>query len=95
MKFINYLPDKLEYSYDELSKSLKLKFYDKDSGCYECEYFSVVKNGEWIKDTKRFGEDNYHCSVCGAVLEEDDVKWRNNYFCYHCGADMRKVGDAE
>ena len=44
------------------------------------------KHGEWIKDTKRFGEDNYHCSVCSAVLEEDDVKWRNNYFCYHCGA---------
>lgn len=52
-------------------------------------------HGEWIKDIKRFGEDNYHCSVCGAVLEEDDVKWRNNYFCYHCGAKMRKVGDAE
>jgi len=47
MKFINYLPNKLEYSYDESSKSLKLNFYDNDSGCYECEYFSVVKNGEW------------------------------------------------
>jgi len=52
-------------------------------------------HGKWIEDIKRFGEDNYHCSVCGAVLEEDDVKWRNNYFCYHCGAKMRKVGDAE
>jgi len=50
MKFINYLPDKLEYSYDELSKSLKLKFYDKDSGCYECEYFSVMKNSECLHD---------------------------------------------
>lgn len=43
MKFINYLPNKLEYSYDESSKSLKIKFYDNDSGCYECEYFSDVK----------------------------------------------------
>ena len=56
---------------------------------YFCELPSVPRKGKWIKDTKRFGDDNYHCSVCSAVLEEDDVKWRNNYFCYHCGSDNR------
>lgn len=29
----------------------------------------------------------YRCSNCGAVLEED-YKWHNHNFCYHCGAKM-------
>lgn len=41
------------------------------------------KTGEWIKDA-----DVHRCSECHAVLEGDDWTWRNNYYCYHCGADM-------
>lgn len=51
------------------------------------------KTGKWIEDMKRFGDDAYHCDQCGAILEEDALNWRNNYFCYHCGADMRGKQD--
>lgn len=46
------------------------------------------KKGEWIVDEKRFGCTERHCSLCGAILEGDDWKWRNNNYCYHCGARM-------
>ena len=48
------------------------------------------KKGKWVVDEKRFGDDGYHCDQCGAILEGDALVWRNNYYCYHCGADMRK-----
>lgn len=48
------------------------------------------KEGRWIVDEKRFGDTDRHCSLCGAILEGDDGKWRNNYYCYHCGAKMVK-----
>jgi hypothetical protein len=44
------------------------------------------KTGKWISNGR---EDCYECSECHAVIEGDEVYWRNNYFCYHCGADMR------
>lgn len=46
------------------------------------------KVGKWIVDEKRFGCTERHCSLCGAILEGDDWKWRNNNYCYHCGARM-------
>ena len=45
------------------------------------------KKGKWISRVGR--EDCYECSECHAVIEGNEVYWRNNYFCYHCGADMR------
>ena len=45
------------------------------------------KTGRWISRDGR--DDCVECSECHAVLEGDEVYWRNNYFCYHCGADMR------
>lgn len=47
------------------------------------------KKGKWIGR----GEDCYECSECHAVIEGNEVYWRNNYFCYHCGSDMRKDSD--
>ena len=46
------------------------------------------KKGKWIVDERRFGNMERHCSLCGAILEGVDWKWRNNYYCYHCGAEM-------
>ena len=46
------------------------------------------KKGKWISRVGR--EDCYECSECHAVIEGNEVYWRNNYFCYHCGADMRE-----
>ena len=47
----------------------------------------IRKKGKWIS---RDGKDDcFECSECHAVIEGNEVYWRNNYFCYHCGADMR------
>ena len=52
---------------------------------------SLERKGRWIS---RDGKDDcFECSECHAVLEGDEVYWRNNYFCYHCGADMRGEQD--
>ena len=48
------------------------------------------RHGKWIGR----GDDACECSECHAVIEGDEVYWRNNYFCYHCGARMDK-GDGE
>ena len=37
----------------------------------------------------KFDEDDYICSNCGAVLEEE-YKWHNHNFCYNCGS---KIGE--
>ena len=50
------------------------------------------KKGKWISNGR---EDCYECSECHAVIEGDEVYWRNNYFCYHCGADMRGEENGE
>lgn len=44
------------------------------------------KKGKWVWRKDR---DCHECSECKAVLEEDDIKTHNFYYCYHCGADMR------
>lgn len=66
--------------------------------CY-CDELSIVgmlnslkseelerKKGKWVWRKDR---DCHECSECKAVLEEDDIKSHNFYYCYHCGADMR------
>ena len=65
-----------------------LHFIEIDSRPEWCllSTFEEPQKGKWI----RFGEkNNYYCSRCGAMLEENEIRWRNCYFCYHCGADMR------
>lgn len=53
------------------------------------------KTGQWIVDEKRFGDAEHHCNLCGAILEGDEWEWRNNYFCYHCGARMKREKECE
>ena len=50
-----------------------------------------VKHGKWILDEDSSSEEEkcYRCSNCKAVLEED-YKWHNHNYCYHCGAKMDK-----
>ena len=72
------------------------------SGKYESETLSMIKEAmqggkilpekrsRWIIDEKRFGDADYHCEKCGAILEGDNLVWRNNYYCYHCGAEMER-----
>ncbi len=52
---------------------------------YDCH------RGRFVRDEKRFGDNELRCSVCGAILEgELATKWRTNYYCYHCGAKMQE-----
>ena len=44
-----------------------------------------VRNGEW-KD--RYNNGDWHCTVCGAIVEKDEQRRHNWYRCYHCGAKM-------
>lgn len=46
------------------------------------------KRGEWKRDEKRWGENSIRCSLCGAVIEDEEWGWRNWNYCYHCGAKM-------
>lgn len=53
----------------------------------------VPKCGEWKRDEKRWGENSIRCSLCGAVIEDEEWGWRNWNYCYHCGAKMTEVQD--
>ncbi len=48
----------------------------------------TVEQAAWIRDEKRFGDNEIRCSKCGAVLMEYEYKRRKNYYCYHCGSPM-------
>ena len=50
-----------------------------------------VVHAKWFLDGDSSIEDEkcYRCSNCKAVLEED-YKWHNHNYCYHCGARMDK-----
>ena len=63
-------------------------------GCPEVECLRNVpsaqperKKGKWID---RYNNGDWHCSICNAIVEKDEQTYRNWYYCYHCGADMRK-----
>lgn len=48
----------------------------------------LVKHGRWID---QYGDGDWHCSQCGAIVEKDEQirhYWRR---CYHCGAKMDEV----
>ena len=48
-----------------------------------------VVHAKWFLDGNSSSEEEkcYRCSNCKAVLEED-YKWHNHNYCYHCGAKM-------
>ncbi len=48
------------------------------------------KTGKWID---KWHNGSRYCNQCGAVLEGDYWYWRNNYYCYHCGAKMEVEQD--
>lgn len=49
-----------------------------------------VKHGQWID---KYGDGDWHCSCCGAIVENHEQDYRNWYFCYHCGAKMDEVSE--
>ena len=61
-----------------------IEAWNKAMGNTEKSSTVEQNTGEWIKD-----RDAHRCSECHAVLDGDDWTWRNNYYCYHCGAKMK------
>lgn len=43
----------------------------------------------------RYGNGDWHCSNCGAIVEKDEQLNHNWYFCYHCGEGMEVAQDAQ
>ena len=46
------------------------------------------EHGRWID---KYGDGDWHCTRCGAIVEKHEQDYRNWYFCYHCGAKMDGV----
>jgi len=44
-----------------------------------------VKHGRWVD---KYGDGDWHCTCCGAIVEKHEQDYKNWYFCYHCGAKM-------
>ena len=44
-----------------------------------------IRHGHW---EDKYNDGDWHCSVCGAIVEKDEQKRHNWYRCYHCGAKM-------
>lgn len=49
------------------------------------------KTGKWVKYDGDWFKTMFKCSECGAMIDINE-KYRN-FFCYHCGADMRGEQD--
>lgn len=64
-------------------------------GKNEAEQALEPKRGEWKRDEKRWGENSIRCSLCGAVIEDEEWGWRNWNYCYHCGAKMEPPKEEE
>ena len=56
--------------------------------------YRKVERGEWKKREDRRGSviAEAECSICGREVEYQIIngRWAFEYFCPHCGADMRR-----
>ena len=46
------------------------------------------KTANWICNDEEHPKD-WHCSNCGAIVEEDEQDRHNWDYCYHCGFKMK------
>lgn len=51
------------------------------------------KKGKWVTYDGDWFKTMFKCSECGAMIDIDEKD--RNFFCYHCGADMRGDDDGE
>lgn len=54
--------------------------------------FEPIRQGRWID---QYNDGNWHCSICGAIVEKDEQDRHNWYWCYHCGAKMKGQEEAK
>ena len=59
-----------------------------------CDEYTVLpsarperKKGKWVKCDDDWLKTMFKCSECGARIDINEK--HRNFFCYHCGADMR------
>lgn len=52
------------------------------------EVAEPIRHGRW---EDKYDDGNWHCSVCGAIVEKDEQDRHNWNRCYHCGAKMDEV----
>ena len=45
------------------------------------------KTAYWKHSDRGYPKD-WHCSNCGAIVEDDEQHYHNWNYCYHCGAKM-------
>lgn len=45
------------------------------------------KKGKWVTYDGDWLKTMFKCSECGAMIDINEKD--RNFFCYHCGADMR------
>ncbi len=79
---------------DSLIDALKIMSTKNDSVVWE-QCISIVeslpneeKHGHW---EDKYNDGDWHCSVCGAIVEKDEQNRHNWNRCYHCGAKMDEV----
>lgn len=84
--------DRFEDSLHRLSADAHLL-----AGNYEQEtakmLWQAFKFAKVVDSEKARWEDTYHdwdlhCSCCGAIIEKGE-NYKNWYYCYHCGKEMK------
>ena len=76
---------------DELVEEPFEKFLSRlDLRCPPTIDAEPIRHGHW---EDKYNDGDWHCSVCGAIVEKDEQKRHNWYRCYHCGAKMDEVED--
>lgn len=67
----------------------------KDAEGYERPVYEIevdeaepIRHGRW---EDKYDDGNWHCSVCGAIVEKDEQDRHHWNRCYHCGAKMDEV----
>ena len=83
------LPNELGHHY-VVEKDIEI-FYNYVKDIPTADVKPVVR-GEWIGTFDGYADgnpvyDEWQCSVCGCVVEDDEPRWN---FCPNCGADMRR-----
>lgn len=82
--------------YDDMTEEYDLKKISiadaidwwSDEGCPPAVDAEPVRHGHW---EDKYNDGDWHCSVCGAIVEKDEQNRHNWNRCYHCGAKMDEV----
>lgn len=66
--------------------SIHKYFYDA-----RAENVKQITEAKWELDKKKYDNDDYHCTNCGATIGFEPFLYRHQRYCYNCGASMKGV----